>query len=548
MSQAVRRESSADLVRGAYQVLFQLGRGGMGTVFLARAVGAGGFERLVVVKRLNQHLLDQPAAIRRFLDEARIAARVHHANVIGTQQVGTDDDGPFLVLDYVEGGSLEELLEHALDQGQLMPPPIVLRIALDALAGLHAVHTAQDATGRPLNILHRDVSLQNVLIGRDGVARIADFGIAKSALGGVTTDKSYVIGKLLYMPREYLCREKPEPTLDVYALGITLWLALSAHELWSGASEAQLITHIVEDRVPPLSTVMSIPPQIEQLVATAVNPDPAQRFPSARAMAEDIERLARQTGWVATHAEVAQFLETALGDSLRERRAKLAGYIQDEAAEPSLLDWQSGKERAAGAPPGKSARYAARRVVGPPGERPDPKLLPKPESDAASRSAANARSIAYPHEGDDEDTLAPDPAATQPAALGRKPLLVVGAAVTTLLVFGTLVWSLSNDATPENALELGAVAPAARGAALHAFVTPSARLLAAPKVPADENPDTKSKAARAGSTRAAKPTRDPNVQPDLSVPATSLTPRKRAPPAPRQPAEPATGIRKNPYR
>lgn len=334
MSQAARREPRAEqLSIGSYEPLFELGRGGMGTVFLARAIGAAGFERLVVVKRLNPHLLDQEQAVRRFLDEARIAARVHHANVIGTHHVGHDDDGLFLVLDYVEGGNLDELLERSLCNGILIPPPILLRIAVDALAGLHAVHTAQDAAGRPLNILHRDVSLQNVLVGRDGVARIADFGIAKSRLGSVTTDKAYVVGKLLYMPREYLCRETPGPTFDVYSLGITLWLALSGHDLWPDESEAQIIKRIVEDRVPDLSSVMSIPPQIAAIIAKATAADHRERYQNARAMSEDIEQLARETGWVATHAEVAQLVDSLLGADLRRRRELLAKHesIPDDA-------------------------------------------------------------------------------------------------------------------------------------------------------------------------------------------------------------------------
>jgi eukaryotic-like serine/threonine-protein kinase len=327
MSQAVRAGARDELPTGAYELLFQLGRGGMGTVHLARAIGAGGFERLIVIKRLHAHLLDQQQSVRRFLDEARVAARVHHSNVIGTHHVGNDKSGPFLVLDYVEGGNLEDLLARALDAGNLLPPPVLLRIALDALAGLEAIHTAQDAAGRPLNILHRDISLQNILVGRDGVARIADFGIAKSTLGSVSTDQAYVVGKLLYMPQEYLCRETPAPTLDVYSLGITLWLALSGRDLWPNAHEAALIKHIVEDEVPRLSTVMDIAPQIEAIVARAVHRDPKQRYPNAKAMSEDIETLSRQTGWVATHGDVATFVESLLGAELRQRRQLLAKYV-----------------------------------------------------------------------------------------------------------------------------------------------------------------------------------------------------------------------------
>lgn len=307
-----------------YEPVLELGRGGMGTVYIARAVGAAGFERLVVLKRLHAHLLDERDAVQRFLDEARMAAWVQHANVVSTHQVGSDDDGYFLVLEYVEGASLEELLDRAALRGERMPPAIVLRIALDALAGLQAAHTARDASGRSLEILHRDVTLQNVLVGRDGVARVADFGIAKSTIGNVKTDRAYVVGKLLYLPPEYLRRETFGPPLDVYSLGVTIWLTLTGQELFGGASEAQLLTHILEQGIPRLSTAMEIEPAIDELVAVACDPNPVRRFQTARAMADSIERIGRGAGMLATHGEVSDYVERLVGTDLARRRELVA--------------------------------------------------------------------------------------------------------------------------------------------------------------------------------------------------------------------------------
>ncbi len=334
---------------GAYEPLLELGRGGMGTASLARATGAGGFERIVVIKRLHPHLLDLPEAVRRFLDEAVVAAAVQHANVVGTNQVVSDDDGYFLVLDYVEGGTLEELLDRAALKREPLPPPIVLRIALDALSGLAAAHEARDTEGRPLGILHRDVSLQNVLVGRDGVARIADFGIAKSALASVSTDKNYLVGKLLYMPREYLSRKPIGPELDIYSLGVTLWLALTGGEPWPDVTEAQLVRHILEDRLPPMASAgVMVAPQIEALVARASDPDPSSRFRSAREMADAIETIGRDTGWLASHGDVARYVESLLGVDLERRRERVASALAerrssaagapDSAAEPASAD------------------------------------------------------------------------------------------------------------------------------------------------------------------------------------------------------------------
>jgi serine/threonine-protein kinase len=312
----------------AYQPIFELGRGGMGTVHLARAVGAGGFERLVVVKRLKPEMTDSAEAVQRFLDEARLAALIHHANVVGIHQIGRDAQGYFLVLDYVEGCALDELVARATQRNQPIPAPVVLRIALDVLAGLSAAHVATDPSGRPLNLLHRDVSPQNVLVGRDGVTRLADFGVAKSILASVKTDQRYLVGKLMYLPPEYLDRQPIGPTLDIYSLGVTLWSAFAGRDPWPDASEAELVARIVQERVPRLGAVgVRIAPQIEAFVMRALDPDPGERFQTARDMANEIEAMARETGWVASHADVAEVLGDLIGSDLSRRRERVASVV-----------------------------------------------------------------------------------------------------------------------------------------------------------------------------------------------------------------------------
>ena len=314
---------------GAYDVLFELAHGGMGAVFLARAVGGpagmGGFERLVAVKRLHLHLSGQADSVQRFLEEAAVAARIHHANVVGIHQVGSDEAGHFLVQDYVEGDTLQGLVDYATIKRRRLPPPIVLRIALDALAGLHAVHEATDAEGLPLGILHRDVSPQNLLVGKDGVTRLADFGIAKHAQSSVVTDGHYLQGRVLYMPPEYLARGPVDRRFDVYGMGVTLFLALTGDVPWPGASDAQIVHLATTAGLPPLSASgLTVAPAIEDIVARACRRDPAARFPTARAMLEAIEELGRHTGWIASHGEVAALVEELVGRELAARRAAVA--------------------------------------------------------------------------------------------------------------------------------------------------------------------------------------------------------------------------------
>jgi serine/threonine-protein kinase len=310
------------------QLLFELARGGMGSVHLARLAGIGDFERFVVVKRILDVGADA-SVVERFLSEARVAARIHHANVVGTHHVGVDEQGLYMVLDYIEGGSLASLSNRAVLRGKRIPIPLVLRIALDALAGLGAVHAATDTDGTPLGIIHRDVSLQNVLVGRDGIARLADFGIAKSALTASSTKTGSLVGKLLYLPPEYIRNETTDQTVDIYMLGVTLWCAITGQEPWSAADEAQMMHQILTQPLPSLAASLGEPvaPQVEALIHKACHPVAAERFLSAQQMTLAIDALGRERGWVASQHDVAVFVEELLGVDLGRRRERIAQVL-----------------------------------------------------------------------------------------------------------------------------------------------------------------------------------------------------------------------------
>ena len=309
-----------------YEPLVELGRGGMGKVLLARSIGAAGFERLVALKRMNAELLESDDLVRRFIDEARVAAHVRHANVVAVHAFGRDAEGYYLVLDYVEGVSLDSLIERCVELGTRPSPPIVLRVIADALAGLQAVHEAKDQLGKRLDILHRDVSTQNVLVGCDGLSRLSDFGIAKSILATHRTAENRLVGKLLYMTPEYLRQQTVNRTLDVYAMGMTMWIALTAVDPWPDLNDAQLVTQILHGELPKLSeTGARIASGFEDVVKKACARDPALRYPTASAMGSAIAELGRSTGWMASHTEVAEFVEELCGDRLE----RLRGEVRD---------------------------------------------------------------------------------------------------------------------------------------------------------------------------------------------------------------------------
>jgi serine/threonine-protein kinase len=313
---------------GTYEVLFELAAGGMGTVELGVARGVAGVERLVAIKRIRQHLLTSDEAESRFLDEARIISQLHHANVVGLHHAGEDERGIYLVLDYVEGETLGGLIDLVALERDRVPTPILLRIILDALNGLNAAHEAKSASGEPLRILHRDVSKQNLIVGSDGVTRLSDFGISKSSLHSTITNQNYIAGKLIYMPPEYLQRQPVDRRMDIYAMGVTFWVALAGREPWLETSEAQIINQILNQGMPTLSSIgVTVPTEIETIVARATQPVASDRFPTARHMIDALQDYGRRSGAIASQMEVAEYVERVAAPLLAERRKAVADRL-----------------------------------------------------------------------------------------------------------------------------------------------------------------------------------------------------------------------------
>jgi serine/threonine-protein kinase len=316
---------------GKYEILFELRRGGMGSVCLACARGRIGevvpFERLVAIKRMVAQESGDPGAERRFLEECRLASQVHHANVVAIHQIGSDANGYFLVLDYVEGDSLQGLIQRMAAQGERIPHAILMRIVLDALAGLQAVHEATDAAGRALHMLHRDVSGSNILVGRDGVARLADFGIARASSSPPSTGIC-LRGKVPYMSPEYLRRDPVGRQLDVYAMGVTLWTALAGHEPWPALADGQILLETVTNGMPRLSSHgITIPSALDDIVTKACHQAPDQRYATALEMSDALEAVGCELGLLATHSQVGEFVNRCAGADFAARRIEASRRI-----------------------------------------------------------------------------------------------------------------------------------------------------------------------------------------------------------------------------
>ena len=275
---------------GRYETLRLLATGGMGRVYLGRAVGPGGFERRVAIKAMHDHVAADPAFSAMFLDEARLAARIHHPNVVPTLDVAAD--GSFIVMEWVDGASLLELSAMLRRRDELLPLPVVLRIALDVLDGLEAAHALTADDGSLLGLVHRDVSPHNVLVGVDGVARLTDFGIAHASARLTTTREGQLKGKLPYMPPEQLENLDLDRRSDVYAAGCVLWEMLTGERLFRADSEAALVCAILAGpRQSPRDLRGDLPSALDACVMRALARREA-RFERAAELAEAIELAA----------------------------------------------------------------------------------------------------------------------------------------------------------------------------------------------------------------------------------------------------------------
>src|SRR6185503_14915616 len=236
-----------------FELVAELAQGGMATVYLARFVGVAGFKRFVAIKRLHPHLAKEQDFIQMFLDEARLAARLHHPNVVPILEIGIQNEQHYLVMEYIEGDTLGHLMARAQNVNRKIPVPIVIRIMLDTLTGLNAAHDLADDDGTPLEIVHRDVSPQNILVGVDGVARITDFGVAKAqARLANATQGGQLKGKLAYMsPEQVRGNMTVDRRADVFAAGIVTWELLTAQRLFKADGEAETLFKVVAAEVPP---------------------------------------------------------------------------------------------------------------------------------------------------------------------------------------------------------------------------------------------------------------------------------------------------------
>lgn len=345
------------LALGRYQLLARLASGGMGFVHVARARGEHGFTRIVAVKQLHEHLAEDAEVVARFLAEAKIASQIVHPHVVSVLDVGSESGRAFLVLDYVHGDSLANLLRAASELGDAPPLPVVAAIMIDALEGLHAAHETVDARGAPLGLVHRDVSPHNILVSVRGAAYVTDFGVAKVKDALRQTRSGSLVGKAGYMAPEQLgVGAGVTRATDLYGAGVVLWEAITGARLFDGL-EQQIDAAVKQRSAPPPSTKRpGIPPALDALVSSMLALSPEARPRSALEAARALTAIVPP----ASAREVAEWVLDLAGPKLDRLDA-----VMREAPESAPLAAGPSDE---GAPlPSELAKTIAQPMVFAPG-------------------------------------------------------------------------------------------------------------------------------------------------------------------------------------
>ena len=327
---------------GKYQLFASLGRGGMADVFLSVARGQMGFNKLAVIKRLRQALAEEPAFRNMFLDEARLAARLSHPNIVHTYEVGEQNGVYFIAMEYLEGQSLNKVLKEALRRKEGIAHEVGARIIADALGGLAYAHGLGDYDGRPLGIIHRDVSPHNIFVTYDGHTKLVDFGIAKAALSSTETEVGVLKGKVAYMSPEQAMGGRIDQRADLFAMGIVLWELLARQRLMTGESAANTLHKLMNEQIPRVSSVMpNVDPELEAICGKALEKDPQYRWQSAAEMRDALEAWLRSNPVQARQEEVGRKMLHLFGSVREEVQRQVQRHMASITTATSTQELQA---------------------------------------------------------------------------------------------------------------------------------------------------------------------------------------------------------------
>lgn len=392
----VRELRSTKLQRlGKYRFIAEIGRGGMADVYLAVMEGPSGFSKLIAVKMLRQQFAEQLEGREMFLNEARLASRLDHPNVVSVLEVGEEDGNLFIAMEYLRGQPLSRLLARVRTaEAELIPLTVQLRILSEALAGLQHAHDSKDFDGTPLQLIHRDVTPHNIFVTYDGMVKVLDFGIAKAVSNSNETREGILKGKVAFMAPEQLMAESViDRRVDIYAVGCCLWEIIAKRRPFKGMSDVALLTRVATKGCPAIrEAVPDIPDELERICMKAVAFSAADRYQEAADFLSDLDAYIQSTGSRVTRKEIGKYLsdlfaeeleraqhviETNLSKAALSNTADLASHSlaltgsgswssSNESSAPSASTDQSAAlslARGAGATPGRKAKLLVAGVV-----------------------------------------------------------------------------------------------------------------------------------------------------------------------------------------
>ncbi|MCC6897521.1 MAG: serine/threonine protein kinase [Polyangiaceae bacterium] len=331
---------------GRYVLYDPIASGGMASVHLGRLIGPVGFSRVVAVKRLHPAYARDQGFVTMMLDEARLASRIRHPNVVPILDVVATADELLLVMEYVHGETLARLLRAAKKAGQRIPTDVGAAIVIDTLRGLHAAHETRNAAGEPMGIVHRDVSPQNIVVAADGSARLLDFGVAKAASRTQSTAEGQLKGKLGYFAPEQIAGGEVDRRVDIFAASIVAWECVTGRRLFSADDMIATIAQVMDGEIPSLrGSELDIPDGYAAAVRRGLDRDPAKRFQTAEEMASAIEAALRPASREAVQAFVEKLAGPALAARLEVMQRIESGEVDDTVAQVpvDISPDQSGK-------------------------------------------------------------------------------------------------------------------------------------------------------------------------------------------------------------
>ncbi|WP_437589541.1 serine/threonine protein kinase [Sorangium sp. So ce1000] len=411
---------------GKYRFIATLGHGGMADVHLAVAVGPAGFSKLQVIKRLRPNIADEPEFRDMLLDEARLAARLNHRNVVQTNEVGLADGEYFIAMEYLDGQPLSRVISRAREQERVIPFAVQFWILSEVLAGLHYAHELVDYDGTPLNVVHRDISPHNIFVTYDGQVKIVDFGIALAAHRLVETQTGTMKGKVAYMAPEqaFSHSSQIDRRADVFSAGVILWEMLAGRRLWRGLTDPQIISRLMRD-IPDLRTARpEVPIELARICAQALAHSPDKRYSTAADFRADLDRYANRLEEQVTAEQLGALMRELFASERSEIRAIIDRQLKQLQ--------ENGPEAGGGELAGRAPRLPSL-----PGRDPIDSYPPAQEEGATAGSSPSAPTRALHRSSAPQATLhavvRTEPAtAVQPAPAPRRsrwPLVASAAAI-----------------------------------------------------------------------------------------------------------------------